>query len=84
MKPDHIRKFIKPKGRFHPFTVRTASGEGYAVRSPEFVWMPGDGEIVMVYEPGEGVTMIDADEVTECHREIKRRGEKPQDGTERS
>ncbi len=71
MKVEHIRSFAKPKGKFHPFIVRTASGAGCMVRSPEFVWMPGDGEVVMIYEPDVGVTLIDADDVTECHREIK-------------
>jgi hypothetical protein len=76
MKPEQIRKMIRAK-RFHPFDVRTASGERYHVTSPEFVWMPGDGEVVLIYEPGEGVALIDADQVTECFREIKKRGDQP-------
>lgn len=76
MKPAHVLKFARPKGKFHPFVVRTASGTGNTVRSPEMIWMPGEGELVMIYEPGEGVTMIDTEDVTECHREIKPRNTK--------
>jgi hypothetical protein len=72
-KAEHIIKFIKPKGRFHPFDVHTSSGWSFHVHSPEFIWMPRGAGIVVVYEPGEGVQMIDTDEVTECRREIKKK-----------
>jgi hypothetical protein len=74
MKVEHIRKLIDPRRKFHPFTIRNGSGGGYRVISRENLWMPGEGDVALVYEPGEGVTMIDTDEITECQREIKRRG----------
>jgi hypothetical protein len=79
MKAEHIKKLIDPKQKFHPFTIRTGSGSGYRVISRENMWMPGEGELVLVYEPGQGVTMIDTDEITECQREIKKREAKAGD-----
>ena len=73
MNAQHIRTMVDPKKRFHPFEIRTGSGGSYHVASREMLWISQDGEILIVYNPGEGVTMIDADEVTECHRTIKPR-----------
>jgi hypothetical protein len=73
MKAINIRKMLDPKKRFHPFDVRTGSGGSYRVSSPEMIWISPDGEILILYQPNEGVTMIDVDEVNVCHREIKAR-----------
>ena len=74
MKAQQIRKMTEAKP-FHPFDVRTASGESYHVRSPEMPWISPDGEVVLVYEPSEGVALIDADQVTECVGQVKKRTE---------
>jgi hypothetical protein len=68
----HIRTLVDLKKRFHPFFVRTGSGGNYYVSSPEMLWVSPKDDVLIVYQPDEGVTMIDVDEVTECHREIKR------------
>jgi hypothetical protein len=80
MKAINIRKLLDPKKRFHPFDVRTGSGGSYRVSSPEMIWISPDGEILILYRPNEGVTMIDVDEVTECHLEIKARKTEKENG----
>jgi hypothetical protein len=77
LKPQQIKRFVDPARRFHPFVVRTGSGGSYRVASREMMWMPGEGDVVLVYEPGEGVTMIDTSEITELQREVKKRGGAP-------
>jgi hypothetical protein len=77
MKPANLLKFIKPKGKFFPFEIHTSNGGSFRVPSPEFVWMPQGADLVVIYEQGEGVTIIDTDEVTECHRAIKKKGQGP-------
>jgi hypothetical protein len=74
MEVAHVREMVNPKKKFHAFEIRTGSWGSYRVASPEMLWIAPDGEILIVHRPGEGVTMIDVDEVTECHREIKKRG----------
>ena len=69
----HLRTMVDPKKQFHPFFIRTGSGGSYRVASPEMFWISHDDKILIVYQPDEGVTMIDVAEVTECHREIKPR-----------
>jgi hypothetical protein len=73
---DHARlmQFLRPtKGPFVPFEILTTTGHAYRVTSPEMVIAPADEEIVIVYEPGEGVFMIRRNEIGEFARVIKKR-----------
>jgi hypothetical protein len=47
---------------FHPFEVRTTSGEVYTVSHPEQYWVLPRGETVLVYLT-DGIAFIDADHV---------------------
>jgi hypothetical protein len=67
-----VRTMLKPQG-FFPFDVRTASGESYRVRSPEMAWIPPEVDVMLVYDPDEGIVMIDIEQVVECVRPITRR-----------
>jgi hypothetical protein len=56
------------KTPFHPFMVRTASGETYTVAHPEMYWMDPDGEVMLIKDRKQGVALIDTASVTECVR----------------
>ena len=56
---------------FHPFQVRTASGESYSVAHPELYWLDPDGEVLLVKDKKAGVVLIDVAAVTECVRPHK-------------
>jgi hypothetical protein len=64
-----IGTMLKPE-KFHPFNVRTASGNSYHVRSPEMAWMSIEAGVMLVYDPKQGVSLIDIDQVVECVRPI--------------
>ena len=53
---------------FHPFVVRTASGESYPVAHPELVWIDPDGDVMLV-KVKAAVVLIDIDSVTGCVRQ---------------
>lgn len=57
---------------FHPFVVRTGSGESYLVAHPELFWLDPDGEVLLV-KSGSEVALIDVASVTECVRAPKAR-----------
>jgi hypothetical protein len=59
--------------KFHPFDVRTASGQSHHVRSPEMAWMSPDNDVMLVYDPAQGVALIDTEQVVECVRPIIKR-----------
>ena len=69
MDAEQIGTMLKPD-KFHPFDVRTASGRSYRVRSPEMAWMSSEAGVMLVYDPSEGVALIDIDQVVECVRPI--------------
>jgi hypothetical protein len=50
---------------FKPFTIRTASGDSYAVSHPKAVWQSPGGHTAIVAVRDEVVVMIDVDEVKE-------------------
>ncbi|HEY2587849.1 MAG TPA: hypothetical protein VGI81_19040, partial [Tepidisphaeraceae bacterium] len=55
---------------------RTTDGDNYRVGSPEMAWIPPEVGIMAVYDPDEGVVIIDLEQVVECVRPItKGRGE---------
>ncbi len=61
--------------KFHAFEVRTASGQSYRVRSPEMAWMSPDDDVMLVYDPTQGVALIDTEQVVECVRPIIKGGQ---------
>jgi hypothetical protein len=63
---DKILSMTNPP--FHPFLVRTASGQAYTVAHPELYWMDPDGEVMLVKDKKQGVALIDIASVTECVR----------------
>jgi hypothetical protein len=67
VKAEQFRSMLRGK-RFHPLIARTASGESYAVNHPKAVWQSPEGGTVLVYLGGEGVVLIDTDEITDCVR----------------
>jgi hypothetical protein len=52
---------------FHPFTVRTGSGQSYLIAHPELFWLDPDGEVLLVKDKTD-VVLIDIDSITECVR----------------
>ncbi len=47
---------------FHPFTLRTVSGEDYLVEHPDFVWLTRGGRTIYISLPGgegERVRIVD-------------------------
>jgi len=70
MNADQFRTMLKPKKTFYPFDVRTASGESYRVRSPEMGWISPEDDVMLVYDPDQGISLIDVDQVVECVRPI--------------
>ncbi|MCA1686134.1 MAG: hypothetical protein LC745_09150 [Planctomycetia bacterium] len=75
MNIDNVRSMTRLP--FHPFLVRTASGESYAVSQPELYWIDPDGEVMLVKDKTQGVVLIDLDHISECVREpTKGRGKK--------
>jgi hypothetical protein len=64
---DHILSMARGKP-FHPFRVRTASGEAYTVNHPEPFWMDPAGEVFLVKDQQQGVALIDTASVTEFVR----------------
>lgn len=66
MNPAQIRSMMKAP--FHPFVVRTGSGESYSVVHPELFWIDPDGEVLLVKDRTQGVALIDTASVTECVR----------------
>lgn len=75
MKAEQFRSTTRG-ATFHPFVVRTAGGESYTVSHPEAVWQSPDGGTVLVYLGGEGVVLIDTDQITECVRQVVKRSRK--------
>jgi hypothetical protein len=69
MDADRIRSMLKPD-KFHAFDVRTASGNSYRVRSPETGWISPEDDVMLVYDPDQGASLIDVDQVVECVRPI--------------
>jgi hypothetical protein len=63
---DSIRGMTRPP--FHPFLVRTASGESYAVTHPELYWIDPEGEIMLIKDKVQGVVLIDTEHISECMR----------------
>ena len=53
MDPKQIGTMLKSE-KFHPFDVRTASGQSYRVRSPEMAWMSPDADVLLVREGENG------------------------------
>lgn len=82
MDAPRIRSMLRLE-KFHPFDVRTASGNSYRVRSPEMAWIPPEADVMLVHDPDQGISLIDLDQVVECVRPIvkgrskgdRRRGE---------
>lgn len=75
MDVERIRAMMRSE-KFHPFDVRAASGRSYHVRSPEMAWMSPEADVMLVYDPVQGVALIDTEQVVECVRPIvKGRGE---------
>jgi hypothetical protein len=72
MKADRIRSMTHAK-KFHPFDVRTTSGESYHVRSPEMVWVSPENDVMLVLDPTQGVAFIDVDQISECVRDTTRK-----------
>lgn len=48
MTRDEIRTALKASP-FRPFTIRMASGQGHEVPHPDFVFVPPEGRIIVVY-----------------------------------
>jgi hypothetical protein len=67
MDPDNIRSMTRPP--FHPFLVRTAYGESYAVTHPELFWIDPDGEVMLIKDKAQGVVLIDTSHISECVRQ---------------
>ena len=70
MSPNQIRGMAKAP--FHPFSVRTGSGESYLIAHPELYWLDPDGEVLPVKDKGD-VVLIDVESINECVRPGKPR-----------
>ncbi len=58
MTRDEIRRAVKATP-FEPFTIRLTSGQSYRVNHPDFVMVPPEGRIIVVYSEDErGVTHV--------------------------
>ena len=60
---------VKP---FRPFEIHTTGGETYEVKSPEMIAISPGGGLVIVFDSGNGVALIDIDQIAECVRPITR------------
>jgi hypothetical protein len=69
MDAQRIRSMFRPD-KFHAFDVRTASGNSYRVRSPEMGWISTEADVMLVYDPDQGISLIDVDQVVESVRPI--------------
>jgi hypothetical protein len=75
MQPDPIRSAHKLRP-FKPFTIVTASGEGYHVPHPEMMGQSPTGNTVIVMPKGDEVVMIDVASITEISYAFGRKGKK--------
>jgi hypothetical protein len=64
MNIEQFRSTIRSRP-FKPFTIRIASGDGYAVSHPEAVWQSPGGHTAIVAVQDEVVMLLDVDQVTE-------------------
>ncbi len=55
---------------FHPFELRTTSGQVYTVTHPEQYWVSPEGETVLVYLANR-IAFIDSDHINEFVRLVK-------------
>ena len=66
MKLEDIRANYE-KRPFRSFIIRIKDGEQVIVDHPELMVVGDEDELVIVYRPGEGVRVIDADAITQLH-----------------
>lgn len=57
---------------FHRFEIHTNSGAVYDIRSREMIALSPSGDLVVVFDPVDGVALVDIDQVADCIRPITR------------
>jgi hypothetical protein len=58
MSPEFVRNATKRRP-FRPFIVHMAGGRSIPVRSPEFIELPKEGRLVVVYNPNGATHVVD-------------------------
>jgi hypothetical protein len=59
---------------FHPYVIHMADGRNYAVQSKEFLLIPPHGRTIVLWQPDEGLHLIDTFLVTELEIKPSRNG----------
>jgi len=58
MSPDFLRKSTERRP-FHKFIVHLADGRSLPVLSPEFIELPQEGRLAVIYQPSGSTHVVD-------------------------